>query len=110
MFECIKHPERTPGNSSCGFHLVPVLTEALRQPSQRGHCKGEGPLESSHMGVGRNLCLFGDGSHSAVLFLEGFQGVFRGTGVLTHCHMAALPPFLQGAATSAGGTVREAGS
>ena len=42
-------------------------------------------LEGREGVVGQNLrCLFGDGYHSTVVFLEGFPGVHRGTGVLTH--------------------------
>ena len=41
-----------------------------------------------HLVVGQNLsCLFVDGYHSTVVFLEGFLGVHRGTGVLTHSHL-----------------------
>ena len=41
--------------------------------------------------VGQNLrCLFVDGYHSTVVFLEGFLGVHRGTGVLTHSQMYFL--------------------
>ena len=38
------------------------------------------------------ICLFGDGYHSTVVVLEGFLGVHRGTGVLTHSHMHHSPP------------------
>ena len=41
------------------------------------------------MVAGQNLrCLFGDSYHSTVVSLEGFLGVHRGTGVLTHSLMA----------------------
>ena len=46
---------------------------------------GQGVSWSRNVVVGQNLrCLFGDGYHSTVVFVEGFLGVHRGTGVLTH--------------------------
>ena len=38
--------------------------------------------------VSQNLrYLFGVGYHPTIVFLKGFLGVHRGTGVLTHCHV-----------------------
>ena len=45
----------------------------------------------NHMVVGQNLrCLFGDGYHSTVVVLEGFLGVHRRTGILTHSHITFM--------------------
>ena len=49
------------------------------------------------MAVGQNLrYLFGVGYHPTIVFLKGFLGVHRGTGVLTHGHIGGRKPRMSG--------------